>query len=194
MHKALSHVFLFLAAFLMMACESEEVNAMTPTDNSTTMTLTVNNHTLKVNLADNAATEALLSRLHDGPITYTANDYGGFEKVGALGFSLPSNDTYITTEPGDIMLYTSNQLCIFFGQNSWEYTRIGKIEGMTAEQLKSAFGNEKVSITLTLDNAAGINMVTAQDTDGKIHSVNGQKLNAAPAKGVYIENGIKKIK
>ena len=66
MHKALSHVFLFLAAFIMMACESEEVNAMTPTDNSTTMTLTVNNHTLKVNLADNAATEALLSRLHDG--------------------------------------------------------------------------------------------------------------------------------
>lgn len=65
---------------------------------------------------------------------------------------------------------------------------------MTAEQLKSAFGNEKVSITLTLDNAAGINMVTAQDADGKIHSVNGQKLNAAPAKGVYIENGIKKIK
>ena len=194
MKRVFSHVFLILAAFFMMACESEEVNAMPPTDNSTTMILTVNNHTLKVNLADNAATKALLGRLQDGSITYTANDYGGFEKVGALGFSLPSNDTYITTQPGDIMLYTSNQLCIFLGQNSWEYTRIGKIEGMSSAQLREAFGNGQVSITLSLDNITGMNMVTANKADGKIYSVNGQKLNNAPAKGVYIENGIKKIK
>ena len=179
----------------MMACESEEVNAMTPTDNSTTMTLTVNNHTLKVNLADNAATEALLSRLHDGPITYTANGYGGFEKVGALGFSLPSNDTYITTEPGDIMLYTSNQLCIFFGQNSWEYTRIGKIEGMTKQQLKDAFGTGEVSITLSLDNSTSVASISANQTkSNSIYALNGQKLSNVPARGMYIEDGIKKIK
>ncbi|MDO4960204.1 MAG: cyclophilin-like fold protein, partial [Prevotellaceae bacterium] len=83
-------------------------------DANNIMNLKVNNSTLKVKLADNAATKALLERLKEGAITYNAHDYGGFEKVGALGFSLPSNDTRITTEPGDIMLYTSNQLCIFF--------------------------------------------------------------------------------
>lgn len=117
---------------------------------TSTMNLKVNNQTVKVNLAKNTATEALLTRLKNGPITYTANDYGGFEKVGALGFSLPSSDTDITTEAGDIMLYTNNQLCIFFDSNSWQYTRIGKIEGMTKDQLKNTFGDGQVNITLSL--------------------------------------------
>lgn len=117
---------------------------------TSTMNLKVNNQTVKVNLTKNAATEALLTLLKNGPITYTANDYGGFEKVGALGFSLPSSDTDITTEAGDIMLYTNNQLCIFFDSNSWQYTRIGKIEGMTKDQLKNTFGDGQVNITLSL--------------------------------------------
>lgn len=117
---------------------------------TSTMNLKVNNQTVKVNLTKNTATEALLTRLKNGPITYTANDYGGFEKVGALGFSLPSSDTDITTEAGDIMLYTNNQLCIFFDSNSWQYTRIGKIEGMTKDQLKNTFGDGQVNITLSL--------------------------------------------
>ena len=62
------------------------------------MNLKVNNSTMKVKLSDNAATKALVERLKEGTITYYAHDFGGFEKVGALGFSLPSNDTYITTE------------------------------------------------------------------------------------------------
>lgn len=163
--------------------------------NDNAMNLKVNNHSLKVNLAENAATEALLTRLQNGPITYRALDYGGFEKVGALGFTLPSNDTQITTEPGDIMLYTSNQLCIFFDSNSWQYTRIGKIEGMTAEQLKDAFGNGEVSITLSLDTTTGIVSASAShQTTRNIHGVNGQKLAQVPARGTYIEDGVKKTR
>lgn len=163
--------------------------------NANTMNLKVNNHSMKVNLADNAATEALLTRLQNAPITYRAHDYGGFEKVGALGFTLPSNDTQITTEPGDIMLYTSNQLCIFFDSNSWQYTRIGKIEGMTASQLKDAFGTGEVSITLSLDTTTGIVSASASHpTTRNIHGVNGRKLAQVPTKGTYIEDGVKKTR
>ena len=160
-----------------------------------TMNLKVNNSTMKVKLSDNAATKALVERLKEGTITYNAYDYGGFEKVGALGFSLPSNDTYITTEPGDIMLYTSNQLCIFFDSNSWEYTPIGKIEGMTKQQLKDAFGTGEVSITLSLDNSTSVASISANQTkSNSIYALNGQKLAEVPAKGMYIENGVKKVK
>ena len=160
-----------------------------------TMNLKVNNSTMKVKLSDNAATKALVERLKEGTITYNAYDYGGFEKVGALGFSLPSNDTYITTEPGDIMLYTSNQLCIFFDSNSWEYTPIGKIEGMTKQQLKDAFGTGEVSIILSLDNSTGVASISANQTkSNSIYALNGQKLAEVPAKGMYIEDGVKKVK
>lgn len=116
-----------------------------------TMKLNVNSSILNVKLSDNVATKALVERLKKGPVTYSAHDYGGFEKVGPLGFTLPSSDTQITTQPGDIMLYTSNQLCIFFDSNSWSYTSIGKIEGLSAQQLKDTFGTGEVSITLSLD-------------------------------------------
>ena len=160
-----------------------------------TMNLKVNNSTMKVKLSDNAATKALVERLKEGTITYNAYDYGGFEKVGALGVSLPSNDTYITTEPGDIMLYTSNQLCIFFDSNSWEYSPIGKIEGMTKQQLKDAFGTGEVSITLSLDNSTSVASISANQTkSNSIYALNGQKLAEVPAKGMYIEDGVKKLK
>ena len=163
--------------------------------NDNTMNLKVNNSPLRVKLADNASTKALVERLKEGTITYNAHDYGGFEKVDALGFSLPSNDTYITTEPGDIMLYTSNQLCIFFDSNSWEYTPIGKIDGMTKQQLKDAFGTGEVSITLSLDNSTGVASISAnQAKSNSIYALNGQKLAEVPARGMYIEDGVKKVK
>ena len=164
-------------------------------DDYNTMNLKVNNSTMKVKLSDNAATKALVERLKGGAVTYNAHDYGGFEKVGTLGFSLPSNDTYITTEPGDIMLYTSNQLCIFFDSNSWEYTPIGKIEGMTKQQLKDVFGTGEVSITLSLDNPTGVASISAnQAKSNSIYALNGQKLSNVPARGMYIEDGVKKVK
>ncbi len=198
MKNYISHLYIVFMAMVMMACQSEEVDAMPPTDNeqqNLTMNLKLNNNTITVKLADNAATKALVERLKGGAVTYNAHDYGGFEKVGSLGFSLPSNDTYITTEPGDIMLYTSNQLCIFFDSNSWEYTPIGKIEGLSAQQLKDAFGTGEVSITLSLDNSTDVASIPAnQAKSNSIYALNGQKLAEVPTKGMYIENGIKKIK
>lgn len=197
MKNYISHLYSVIIVFVMMACLNIDARAMSPADDeqsNITMNLSVNGKTLKVNLADNAATKALIERLKEGTITYNAHDYGGFEKVGALGFSLPANDTYITTEPGDIMLYTSNQFCIFFDSNSWEYTPIGKIKGMTKQQLKDAFGKGEVSITLSLDNTTSITSVsTSEAEENGIYSLDGKKLNKVPTKGIFIENGVKKV-
>lgn len=167
--------------------------------NQSSMFLKVNNSILTVQLADNEATKALLGRLQNGDISFKANDYGGFEKVGALGFSLPSNDVSLSTEAGDVMLYSSNQLCIFFDKHSWSYTPIGKIEGKTAEELKNVFGAGEVSITLSIDNTTGISSVfenkhKSQTKLKGIYSLSGQKLSKVPEHGVYIEDGVKKVK
>lgn len=117
------------------------------------MYITVNGNKLEVTLAKNAATDALVKRLKQGSITYTANDYGGFEKVGSLGFGLPDDDTEITTQAGDVILYSGNQIVLFYGSNSWSYTRLGRIEGYSAAELRSLLGagSGNVQITISLN-------------------------------------------
>ena len=77
--------------------------------------------------------------------------YGGFEQVGALGTDLPSSDINITTKPGDIMLYTGSNIVVFYGSNSWSYTRLGHIENKSDEELKDLLGGNNVEITLSVE-------------------------------------------
>lgn len=114
------------------------------------MKINVNSHTLTVELAENKSVDALMDLLGKGPVTYTAHDYGNFEKVGDLGFSLPQTNESITTEPCDVVLYQGNSICIFYGPNSWSYTRIGKITGVDKNELKSILGDGEVEIRLSL--------------------------------------------
>ena len=79
-----------------------------------------------------------------------AHDYGNFEKVGDLGFSLPRNDTQITTTPGDLILYQGNQFTIYYDENSWNFTKLGHVDNMTQEELKKLLGDGDVTITLSL--------------------------------------------
>ena len=90
--------------------------------------ITVSGKSLPVKIEDNVATKALVAALREASITYEAHDYGGFEKVGGIGRTLPSGDSQITTQPGDVILYASDQIVLFYGSNSWSYTRIGKIQ------------------------------------------------------------------
>ncbi|SKA71111.1 hypothetical protein SAMN02745111_02159 [Eubacterium uniforme] len=76
--------------------------------------------------------------------------YGGFEQVGSIGSVLPSNDKDITTECGDIVLYSSNQMVIFYGSNSWEYTRLGKIN-MSKAQIKELLSGDNVTVTIEVE-------------------------------------------
>ena len=75
--------------------------------------------------------------------------YGGFEQVGSLGKIIPSSDTNINTSPGDIVLYSSNQIAIFYGSNTWPYTKLGHIS-LSKSELADLLGDEDVTITLTL--------------------------------------------
>lgn len=110
----------------------------------------VNNQILDVELEDNSATKELKEKLKNGDILVEAHEYGGFEKVGDLGFSLPREDTNITTSSGDIVLYQGNQISIFYNSNSWSYTKLGKIQNTSSNELKNVLGNGDVKITFTL--------------------------------------------
>ena len=122
--------------------ESEEINEMY---------ITVGDNKLKVNLAENSTVDALVEILKQGDITYTAHA-NNFEIYGDIGHGLTTkNDTHLTSEVGDVFLWAGDNICIFFGNNSYSYTRIGKIEGYTAAQLKEMLApSSSVQVTISL--------------------------------------------
>ena len=117
-----------------------------------TIKITVSGKTLPVKIEDNEATKAIVAVLSEASITYEAQDYGGFEKVGPLGLTLPANNSQITTQPGDVILYSGNQIVLFYGSNTWSYTRLGKIQYESLDELKSFLkaGEGNISVTLSL--------------------------------------------
>ena len=112
------------------------------------MTVTVNGKTFSATLEDHDAANALASMLEEGPLTLNLADYGGFEKVGSLGTGLPASDSQTITKSGDIVLYNGDQIVIFYGSNSWSYTRLGRIDDLNG--WVEALGSGDVSVTLAL--------------------------------------------
>ena len=98
---------------------------------------------------ENASVEALKALAAEG-LTIEMSMYGGFEQVGSIGQSLPRDDAQTTTTSGDIVLYSGNQLVVFYGSNSWAYTRLGHITDQTPEQMKALLGSGDVTITLSM--------------------------------------------
>ena len=98
---------------------------------------------------DNASVEALKALAAEG-LTIEMSMYGGFEQVGSIGQSLPRDDQQTTTASGDIVLYSGNQLVVFYGSNSWAYTRLGHITDETPEQMTALLGSGDVTITLSM--------------------------------------------
>lgn len=99
---------------------------------------------LSATLFDNSSASAFYSALKQGPITVDMSDYGNFEKVGRLGMSLPRNDKWITTEPGDIILYQGNQITIYYDENTWNFTHLGKIDSLSPSELRSILGDGNI--------------------------------------------------
>ena len=112
------------------------------------MTVQVGTSTFTATLEDNAAVGALVEMMENGPVTIRMSDYAGFEKVGALGSSLPTSNRQTTTQAGDIVLYQGNQIVMFYGSNSWSYTRLGTIDDLTS--WTEALGSGDVSVTFSL--------------------------------------------
>ena len=120
------------------------------TSEATCMYIYSNGNRIEAVLEGSVASSALVGRLEEGDVIYAADDYGGFEKVGALGFGLPVSDERITARAGDIMLYNGNQIVIFYGTNSWAYTRLGRVTGLNGEELKAALGEGTQTVRLSL--------------------------------------------
>ena len=99
---------------------------------------------------DNESVAALAELIREQPMSIQMSMYGGFEQVGSLGTSLPRDDEQTTTQAGDIVLYSGNQMVVFYGSNSWAYTRLGRITDKSAEELEEMLGNGNVIITLEL--------------------------------------------
>lgn len=161
----------------------------------TKISLTIGDKTMTATLVDNAATRELTALLSQGSVTIEMDDYGGFEKVGALPQSLPTSNSQITTQPGDIMLYQGRNMVIFYGSNSWSYTRLGKIDGATEESLRQFLGNGSVSVRLSLDSESGIEEIRAENLGQvKLYDLLGNPVNTRPLRsGIYIINGRKTL-
>ncbi len=145
---ALTAIFAFAVA----ACTDDdgEVEYM-----ENKVVFTIGETELTATLSDNAATRALVEKLKTNPVTIEMSDYGGWEKVGELGFGLPTSNEQITAKPCEFVLYQGNRLVIFYGSNSWSYTRLGKFDNVTQTELKEILGDGDVTVTIALENSRG---------------------------------------
>ena len=101
-----------------------------------------------VDWEDNESVEALKELCRDKSLTIQMSMYGGFEQVGSIGQGLPRNDRQTTTQAGDIVLYSGNQIVVFYGSNSWAYTRLGHVTDKSAQEMAELLGGGDVTITI----------------------------------------------
>lgn len=196
--KAFIHRILTAAVVLLvMSCSSGEAQAQLA--NSSTMTqkmyITIDGRTESVTLIDNSATQALVGKLQKTPVTVTLSSSGGFEIWGALGFSLPTSNEHIKAQPGDVILYSGSNICIFYGTNSWSYTRLGHIDGLSESELRTFLhaGETDISVTLSLSQPTGINDVRANKDLSRAYTLQGT-LAQEHTKGIIIKNGKKIVR
>ena len=112
------------------------------------MNVQVGDYAFTATLENNTAVSELVDMMKDGPVTIAMDDYSGFEKVGSLGRCLTRNDSQTTTHAGDIVLYNGNNIVMFYGSNSWSYTRIGKVDDLT--DWEKALGDGSITAVFTL--------------------------------------------
>ena len=122
--------------------EEEEITTMK-------MNVQIGGSTFTATLEENEAVDALVDMMEQGPVTIRMSDYSGFEKVGPLGTSLPASNQQTTTQAGDIVLYQGNQIVMFYGSNSWSYTRLGHIDDLTGWE--EALGSGDVTVTFSFE-------------------------------------------
>ena len=108
---------------------------------------------VSVDWENNESAEALKDLCAEEPLVIQMSMYGGFEQVGSIGTRLPSDDEQTSTSAGDIVLYSSNQIVVFYGSNSWAYTRLGHITDQDAAGMTDLLGNGDVTITISLEDA-----------------------------------------
>ncbi|MBM6920542.1 hypothetical protein H6A12_05150 [Phocea massiliensis] len=126
---------------------SQSESAAEREDTALKINVQVGDHLFTATLEDNTAADAFFEMMKTAPVLIEMRDYSGFEKVGSLGARLPASDHQTTTHEGDIVLYNGNQIVVFYGSNSWRYTRLGKIDDLSG--FKDALGSGDVTVTFS---------------------------------------------
>jgi hypothetical protein len=132
---------------------SNETNPTTAPNQQANKKLMIKIGDKKVDVSweENESVGALMDMCKDSPLEIQMSMYGGFEQVGSLGTNLPRNDSQTTTSSGDIVLYSGNQIVVFYGSNSWSYTRLGHITDQDNEGMAELLGNGDVTITISME-------------------------------------------
>lgn len=159
----IKRLLVLLAAFSLFGCTQTAASSSTSPAQSDSLTsdassqldaeqemlyITVGEHEFRATLEENVSAQEFKKLLQEGPITISMDDYGGFEKVGPLGTTLTRSDEPITTQPGDIVLYQGSQITIYYAPNSWNFTKLAKIEDVS--DLKEKLGKGSIEATFSL--------------------------------------------
>ena len=131
--------------------ETEAVQNQEPEQEAGMMVLAINGEIVSVEWEDNESVEALKNLVSSEPLSIQMSMYGGFEQVGSIGTNLPRNDVQTTTEAGDIVLYSGNQIVVFYGSNSWAYTRLGNVTDKSKAEMTELLGNGDITITISME-------------------------------------------
>ena len=129
---------------------STEDNGASEETEEKALKMTIGSTPVSVKWEDNESVNYLKELCRDQPVIISMSMYGGFEQVGNIGADLPRNDVQTTTASGDIVLYSDNQLVVFYGSNSWAYTRLGHITDKTSQEMTELLSVGNVTITLSI--------------------------------------------
>ena len=153
---------------LFAACSSDAASSVKPTQpeiqtpkssaNSSAQTeapvklkIHVNDTTFTATLEENSSAKAFAEFLTQGDMTLDMHDYGSFEKVADLPRSFPRNDKQIDTDAGDIILYQGNSITIYYDKNSWNFTRLARIDNVNKKRLQQILGKGNVKATFSVE-------------------------------------------
>ena len=129
---------------------STEDNGASEETEEKALKMTIGSTPVSVKWEDNESVNYLKELCRDQPVIISMSMYGGFEQVGSIGLDIPRNDVQTTTSSGDIVLYSGNQLVVFYGSNSWAYTRLGHITDKTSQEMTELLSVGNVTITLSI--------------------------------------------
>ena len=119
--------------------EKTDHEDMTP---SAIVNIRVGDEILSVEMESNSSADAFFEKLKVDDISIEMHDYGSFEKVGDLPWTLPTNDKEISAEPGDLILYQGNKITVYYNENKWNFTKLGKLNA-TADEVQEVFGGKE---------------------------------------------------
>ncbi len=153
-----AYVLITAMTVFLLGCGNSKTGAASGTEAAAeeeavkTLQMKIADTVVEVAWEDNESVEALRKLCEEEPLTIEMSMYGGFEQVGSIGSNLPRNDVETTTSAGDIVLYSGNKIVVFYGSNSWAYTRLGHITDQDEKGMTQLLSNGDVAITFSMED------------------------------------------